>query len=215
MQKIRYPSFQALLLAVACLVAFWPGSGVYAGDARLKEISSDPYMLWSARGAGRKIAAFCANCHGDSGISVLPDVPNLAGQNADYLLEQTRKFGNGQRKDHFMQGMINALQEEEKVQLSLFYASQNPGSGRARATVDTKAGGRLFTASCARCHGDKALGDELIPRLAGQHEAYLVVATIRYHRNSGERQDPRMSASVAPLKDADIKAVAAYLSNLR
>ena len=45
----------------------------------------------------RKVAAFCANCHGEGGNSVKPDVPNLAGQNTAYLLDQVRQFSDGRR----------------------------------------------------------------------------------------------------------------------
>jgi cytochrome c553 len=75
-------------------------------------------------------------------------------------------------------------------------------------------GKRVYTVFCARCHGDRARGDELIPRLASQHEEYLVLSVTRYRNKSGERQDPQMTAAVAPMKDANIKAIAAYLSSL-
>jgi cytochrome c553 len=211
MQKTRPAFFYLALLATAGM--FWSGGYVHARDARLREISSDPYTLRVAQEAGRKIAAFCANCHGANGVSSLPEVPNLAGQNVDYLLEQTRKFGTGQRRDPFMQGLIKALKEEEKIQLSIFYASQNPSLGKPNP-ANVVAGKRLFTIYCARCHGDNARGNELIPRLASQHEEYIVASVTRYRNRSGERQDPQMTAAVAPLKDADIKAVATYLSSL-
>jgi len=214
MLKIR-PSFShALLFAAACL--FLSSGDVHAQrDARLAEIITNPQELRLARDAGRKIAAFCANCHGNSGFSNLPEVPNLAGQNVDYLLEQTRKFGTGERRDPFMQGLINALQEEEKIQLSIFYASQNPKrSVQQTPTADVTAGHNVYKIFCARCHGESARGDELIPRLASQQEPYLVLSVTRYRNKSGVRQDPQMSAAVAPLRDSDIKAVAAYLSSL-
>ncbi|MCL2021150.1 MAG: c-type cytochrome [Betaproteobacteria bacterium] len=211
MQKTRLLSFYAMLLAAAGM--FWSGGSAYAADARLKEINSDPHTLRVAQEAGRRIAAFCANCHGNNGVSNLPEVPNLAGQNVDYLLEQTRKFGTGERKDPFMQGLIKALKEEEKIQLSLFYASQNPRPGKPNP-ASVEAGRLVFKKSCARCHGEKAHGNELIPRLASQHEEYLVMSVTRYRNKSGERQDPQMAAAVAPLKDADIKTVATYLSSL-
>jgi cbb3-type cytochrome c oxidase subunit III len=213
MRETRFSFSHALLSAAACLVAFWFGGNVYAADARLKEIRSNPQTLTAAREAGRRIAVFCANCHGSSGVSNLSNVPNLAGQNVDYLLEQIRKFGSGQRKDPFMQGLIKALREEEKIQLSLFYASQNPRPGNPDP-ASVEAGKRLFTVYCARCHGEKARGNELIPRLASQHEEYVVLSATRYRNQSGERQDPQMIVSVAPLKDADIKAVAAYVNSL-
>jgi len=211
MQKTR-PGFSYLLLLVAAGL-LWSGGAVHARDPRLTEIRSDPQTLREAMERGRKIAAFCANCHGANGVSNLPEVPNLAGQNVDYLLEQTRKFGNGQRRDPFMQGLIKALKEEEKIQLSIFYASQSPSPAKPNP-ASVEHGRRVFSVFCARCHGDKARGDELIPRLASQHEEYIVASVTRYRNKSGERQDPQMTAAVAPLKDADIKAVAAYLSSL-
>jgi cytochrome c553 len=51
---------------------------------------------------GRKAAAVCAYCHGDGGNSVKPDVPNLAGQNTAYLLEQIQQFSDGRRRNEFM-----------------------------------------------------------------------------------------------------------------
>ena len=48
--------------------------------------------------AGRRIATFCANCHGASGVSAIPNVPNLAAQNPDYLLAQIDAFVTGKRK---------------------------------------------------------------------------------------------------------------------
>ena len=45
-----------------------------------------------------------------------PDVPNLASQNADYLLEQMNKFVQGQRKSSaFMAGMIKDSQSRKII----------------------------------------------------------------------------------------------------
>ncbi len=36
--------------------------------------------------AGQSRAAQCASCHGPEGLAVMPDAPNLAGQNERYLV---------------------------------------------------------------------------------------------------------------------------------
>ncbi|MDR2637537.1 MAG: c-type cytochrome [Zoogloeaceae bacterium] len=209
MQKIRHT-----LMLLSCLAVGWLGcEDVHAGDPRLQAISSDPATLRIAQEAGRKASFFCVNCHGDNGVSRLPDVPNLAGQNADYVLEQTRKFGSGQRKDPFMQGLIKALKEEEKIQISLFYASQNPRPMKTDP-VKAAAGRQVFVKYCARCHGNQGYGNETIPRLAGQHQEYVIMSVTRYRDRTGERQDPLMFSAVAPLKDSEIQEVAAYLSTM-
>jgi cytochrome c553 len=185
----------------------------WAGDPRLQAIQRDPNDLRIAQAEGKKASFFCVNCHGGNGVSKLSEVPNLAGQNADYLLEQTRRFGRGQRKDEFMQGLIKVLKEEEKIQISLFYAGQNPKPGKPDPVKVAK-GKQLYGRLCLRCHGSAAHGNETIPRLASQHMEYIILSVTRYRDKTGERQEPQMSSAVAPLKDADIEAVAAYLHSL-
>jgi cytochrome c553 len=198
-----------LLAGLLCFASF----SAHGGDARLAAIQKNPETLRVAQQAGKKAAFFCVNCHGESGVSRLSDVPNLAGQNADYLLEQTRKFGDGRRKDPFMQGLIKVLTEEEKIQISLFYAEQSVPPGRADPKLVAQ-GRPLYARLCSRCHGDQARGNEIIARLAGQHPEYLILSVTRYRDRTGERIDPLMFSVVSSLKDADIKAIAAYLYSL-
>src|SRR6266498_3090705 len=93
--------------------------------ARLKQVQSNPQLSEAIYKTGRKVAAFCASCHGDGGNSVKPDVPNLAGQNAYYLLEQLREFGTTQRKSNeFKKRLINVMSPDEKIAMVVFYAAQ-------------------------------------------------------------------------------------------
>ena len=48
--------------------------------------------------AGKTASASCAACHGERGVSVSPDFPNLAGQDAQYLADAVGEFRNGSRK---------------------------------------------------------------------------------------------------------------------
>jgi cytochrome c553 len=76
-----------------------------AMHAKLEQISQDPASLSVALKDGEKAASACRHCHAAGGNSVLPEVPNLASQNAGYLLEQMNKFVLGQRKSSpFMEG---------------------------------------------------------------------------------------------------------------
>lgn len=180
---------------------------------RLKSIGSDPVALRAAVDAGKKITFFCANCHGDDGVSKTADVPNLAGQNPAYLLEQIRKFGNGERKDPFMQGLIKVLKGEERIQVALYYASVKVAPSVAEASLVPR-GKELFGKLCARCHGEQAHGNELYPRLAGQKVPYLKTSVARYRDRSGERNNQLMSIATATLKNEDITAIANYLTQL-
>jgi cytochrome c553 len=179
----------------------------------LKMIQSDPVALKAAVEAGRKATSFCANCHGEDGVSKSPDVPNLAGQNPAYLLEQIRKFGTGERKDPFMQGLIKVLKEEERRHIALYFASNPVPPSRADAALAVR-GKALFDKLCVRCHGDQARGSDLYPRLAGQKMAYLQTSIIRYRDGNGIRSNPLMNIATSTLGKEDIVAISHYLTQL-
>ena len=180
---------------------------------RLKAIQSDPAALRSAVDSGKKVTFFCANCHGEDGVSKTPEVPNLAGQNPAYLLEQIRKFGSGERKDAFMQGLIKVLKDEERIQAAAYYASMPVPPGKADATQVPK-GKELFTKLCVRCHGEQARGNETYPRLAGQKFPYLQTTITRYRDQTGIRNNQLMAIATSTLKNDDITAIAHYLTQL-
>ena len=180
---------------------------------RLKAIQGDPGQLASAVDAGRKASFFCANCHGETGLAKTPEVPNLAGQNPAYLLEQIRKFGAGERKDAFMQGLIKVLKDDERVQIALYYAQTKVPPGKADV-VQAARGKVLFEKLCVRCHGAEARGNETIPRLAGQQVPYVVKSVTRYRDQTGERNSQAMAIATGGLKNEEIVALAHYISLL-
>lgn len=180
---------------------------------RLKAVQADPVTLKAAVEAGRKASFFCANCHGEDGVSKTSEVPNLAGQNPAYLLEQIRKFAAGERKDPFMQGLIKVLKDDERVQLALFYANSSVAPNRANADLAAR-GKVLFDKLCTRCHGEKAYGNELYPRIASQKVPYLQASITRYRDRTGIRSNQLMSIATASLKDEEIVSIANYLTQL-
>ena len=208
---------RALIFLAGCLVS----ASVFAqsvptpspAQERLKALSADPVALRAAIDAGKKATFFCANCHGEDGISKTPDVPNLAGQNPAYLLEQIRKFGAGERKDQFMQGLIKVLKDEERVQVAAYFSNMVVRPSPADAAQAAK-GKVLFSKLCVRCHGEQARGNEAIARLAGQKLPYLETTITRYRDKTGIRNNQLMSIATAPLKNEDITAVANYLTQL-
>ncbi|MCB1960213.1 MAG: c-type cytochrome [Rhodocyclaceae bacterium] len=164
--------------------------------------------------AGGSIATFCANCHGDSGISKIPDVPNLAAQNPDYLLVQIEAFASGKRKNAFMEGLMRVLEPADKLALAAFYAAQPAPPVITVPEARRVAGGAAFTRLCARCHGDNAHGNETTPRLAGQQAEYLSLNLKRYLDLTGERFYAPMTAAVTQLGEKNIPAVVDYLRTL-
>lgn len=206
---MRGLSILAGLLVSTSLFAQTPA----ALQEKLKAIAADPVALRAAVDGGKKVTFFCANCHGEDGISKTPEVPNLAGQNPAYLLEQIRKFGTGERKDPFMQGLIKVLKDDERLQVAAYYSSIPVPPSKADAAKAAQ-GRVLFTKLCVRCHGEQARGAELFPRLAGQKVPYLQTSITRYRDGTGIRNNQLMSIATAPLKNDDIVAVANYLTQL-
>ena len=179
---------------------------------RLKSVLADPSSRSAAIEAGRKTSSFCANCHGTDGNSKLPEVPNLAGQNPVYLMNQVHKFYTGERKDQWMEPVIKLLSESERLNIVAFYVNQTVVPSSTGAA--NPQGYEIYQRVCARCHGPQARGGERFPRLAGQQHTYLVRSLTRYRDRTGNRMEPEMLAMTAALKDADIKALADYLSRL-
>ena len=83
------------------------------------------------------------------------------------------------------------------------------------APAGDPAKGRDKVRMCQGCHGIEGWRTAYpevyqVPRIAGQHEAYLVKALQEY--KSGERNHPSMRAIAASLSDKDMADIAAYYS---
>lgn len=182
---------------------------------KLAESRRDPKAFERYYNKGRKVADFCANCHGPNGHSVKPEVPNLAGQNTIYVLAQLGKFSEGKRKQFFMEGLMKALTPEEKVAVAIYFTNQEPKAVPVANPVLAARGKALYAKGCFKCHGDDAYGDEKNARLAGQGPEYLTANMKRYKDGSTTRLDEKMTKAVKALTDEDIKALVAYMGSLK
>lgn len=115
----------ALLLVSAPSGADRPSSEARARLAAL--LSASPETIdESFLRAARERAAFCMRCHGEDGNSVMPLVPNLAGQNAYYLLAQIERFASGQRSDFIMTPLARQFAPDDRAAVALYFARQRP-----------------------------------------------------------------------------------------
>lgn len=73
--------------------------------------------------AGRAKAKACTVCHGEYGISMLPNAPNLAGQPEIYLAEQLKAYRSGKRADEIMSVIAKPLTDIEIADLAAWFAS--------------------------------------------------------------------------------------------
>ena len=169
-------------------------------------------------------AHVCSSCHGTDGRSISPTFPRLAGQQKDYLVAQLQAFRDKTRADPhaqtYMWGMAARLSDQTIDAIATYYASQAPVAGRPSTSAETAGGEKIFTEgipsesvpACMSCHGEKAEGNGPIPRLAGQHQAYLARQLEAFA--SMARANEIMHENSKDLTVEQISEVTAYLATL-
>jgi cytochrome c553 len=211
------------LLGVAAMFVAGPAVGQGAGKAaevdlvaRLKETEANPRQWEALYKSGKKVAAFCANCHGEGGNSVDAKTPNLAGQNPYYLLQQLKEFAGTERKtSEFKRRLVQAMKPDEKIGMVIFYAGQEVTYKPAADPVLAKKGEALYTKLCADCHNKDGRGEREYSRVAGQQTGYLTITLKGYRDGTGPRINRPMAAEIKAMTDADITAIVAYVAAMK
>ncbi len=85
-----------------------------------------PLFSRTKAGIGAKLITTCAACHGEHGLSVSPQFPDLAGQYPSYLVRALEEYKTGERKNAIMNAMAANLTHREMVDIANYFASQ-PG----------------------------------------------------------------------------------------
>lgn len=161
--------------------------------------------------AGKEKAGMCFTCHGADGNSKNPNFPILAGQKPAYLVNQLRAFRKGTRKNGMMQNMAANLNDAEINNLAAFFASvQNISAGGDK---ELAVKGESKVPMCFGCHGNKAMGMGVTPRLAGQYPAYLQRQLKAF--KDGSRKNGPMSGISKMLSDEEVQAVTEYMGSLK
>ena len=134
--------------------------------------------------AGRVIAeADCADCHGMDGRGATPEIPNLAAQSAQYLVEAMHTYRDGRRLHAALQDMISGMSESDIANIAGYYASESPleSAGNQQSHETSYPAGATVAALCEACHGEKGISTtEGVPNLVGQQPAYLIASTLEY-----------------------------------
>ena len=167
-------------------------------------------------------AARCGLCHGVDGDSSSPLYPRLASQHHQYIAKQLADFKAGRRKSDTMASMATDLTPEEMLALGVYF-EQKPTKPREARDADLAAVGRYIfhrgndfsgVAACAGCHGDKGLGTEQLPRLAGQVPRYIEAQLKSFNTRARTNDNEIMHSIASRLSELEVKAVALYISTL-
>ncbi|MGK7869777.1 c-type cytochrome [Falsiroseomonas sp. E2-1-a20] len=171
----------------------------------------------AARGAAVAEARQCAACHGPGGRSEMPEMPSLAGQQADFLTMQLVLFREGLRQVPAMTEAAKGLTDTEAEDLAAHFAAQPSGPPADRGARDAAlaARGEELAAgrNCGVCHLPNYAGRANIPRINHQREDYLAHALREYRDNTRVGADTQMNGLMYGIGDADIRALAHYLAH--
>lgn len=199
---VKFLSDDALVKVAAYYASLDPAPPAAAGVKKASK--PDPVS------GGEAAASGCSGCHGDTGISETPGMPNLVGLDSKYIADATRAYKSGQRKHGMMKTLVSALTEAEINSIGLFYAMQKPAKAKTPAPGN-KASGKAAATACAGCHGQGGVSTGAAPSLAGQDAQYFAAAMNAY--KTGARADAAMKAPAASLDDTVIKDLAAYYAD--
>lgn len=169
------------------------------------------------------VTKVCSTCHGLHGVSTSPMFPNLAAQQPQYLENQLKGFRDRSRADPhaqaFMWGMAAQLSDSTIATIAEYFAAQPPAHGKPAGREETAAGEKIFkngipeehVPACFSCHGPKADGRGIFPRLAGQHRSYIERQLAAFMSNS--RANAIMHENAKNLTALQISQIAAYVSS--
>jgi len=167
-----------------------------------------------------KVQEVCISCHGEQGVSVSPEYPNLAGQSGAAIYKQLSDYRTGSRTNQLMTDIAKALDEATLADVAAYYAAQpkrNPDpttlaeSPPAIVRLVELGDPSRNIPPCAACHRAGSGGPIEAPILSEQGRDYLVLQLKMYA--SGDRRNDvygRMRTIASRLTPAEIDGLAAY-----
>ena len=164
--------------------------------------------------------AQCVACHGvDGGGETNGATPRIAGQHYRVLAKQLVDFRYGKRWDFRMESMADRHHlagAQDIADVAAFVSKlDQPGKRGIGSGEFAAEGARIYAAECQSCHGADADGSkDGVPRLAGQHYAYLM----RQMYDAVDGRRPALSRlhskRIATLDFEQVRAVADYLARV-
>ncbi|SMB91688.1 c-type cytochrome [Deinococcus hopiensis] len=223
-RSLWFLALPALAAPVLAAVTQGGPSGAKAGG--------NPFELkFSAPSAahGQALSATCQGCHGAGGVSTNPDTPRLAGQGAGYIRFQLTAFRAKIRPSPVMQRVASHLRDQDIADLAAYFAARPVGTAWKTEDAALRAQGQaLFQGgdakrnviACAICHGPDGRGEDRlgVASVTNQSPGYAlgVLHEFKGAPSFGGIIHPEaMRIALQPLSEADLRAVAAYLSSMK
>ncbi len=166
--------------------------------------------------AARTKAEVCFSCHGPDGNSTVGDYPILAGQGWRYIYIELKDFKEGRRSDPQMSPMAAMLSTEDMVLLGQFFAAQKQAPIKFQTDAAKIDAGRKTSDAvlCPMCHLGGFVGQNEIPRVAGQWPQYIKKQLADFKARRRTNDAGNMTSVASTLSDADIENLSQYIGNL-
>jgi cytochrome c553 len=160
----------------------------------------------------------CIACHGDATRAGQPEVPGIAGQPKLFTMYQLFFFREGRRKSPEMNVVAKSLTDADLTALSEAVEKLPPKKSSLAGADPARyqRGAELSAAhGCQNCHNPDYSGREQMPRLGGQHEAYMVKAMQDYKTGARVGTQAAMAEVLSQIDDVGIADLAHYLSHFQ
>lgn len=165
---------------------------------------------------GRQKAQVCAACHGPDGNSVITNTPSLAGQPRQFIVTALFMFREGRRVNEQMTPFVQKLSNTDLNDLAAYFSSQKMAPPARKPEPDVVAKGQEITRrnNCVACHTATLVGQQHIPRIAGQHRDYLLTQLRLFKAAKRADFDGTMTSAAQALTPEEIDILADYLSTI-
>jgi cytochrome c553 len=166
--------------------------------------------------ATREKAQVCVACHGPDGNSQNPDYPILAGQSWRYIYIQLKDFQENRRSDPHVSPMAASLSRDDMIALGNFFAAQKQLPIPFKADPAKVEAGRKTADAvlCPMCHLGGFVGQNEIPRVAGQWPKYVKKQLEDFKAKRRTNDAGNMTSVAATLSEQDIENLSQYIGNL-
>jgi cytochrome c553 len=165
---------------------------------------------------GRAKAQTCVACHGENGNSASPAFPSLSGQPRQFIVSALYQFREGKRQNEIMSPLAAKLSNADMNDLAAYYSSQPAAASQHRTAPANVEKGRQLSVqnNCVACHAANLMGQQHIPRLAGQQKDYLRAQLESFKASTRGEMDGVMTSAAQALSADDIEVLADYMAGL-
>jgi cytochrome c553 len=164
----------------------------------------------------KEMVASCTPCHGPEGNATDPQYPSLAGQMFRYLYIELQDYKASRRSDPQMSPIAATLEKDDMIALAQYFAAQKAKPNGFKADDAKVAAGKKKADEilCPMCHLGGFIGQNEIPRVAGQHYAYVKKQLSDFKARKRTNDAGSMTSVVSTLSDEDIENLSQYVANL-